>query len=705
MPQSYTQRYRFGRHDLIAIGGVDYRHYSSDKTGHQFRRAYEDDIAEFFSHDQIYELIRHKKLTVEKGHFLPLTIDMKTEGRMIDLTTMTPEQQLKVLWKEDWCVLFLKEEAEDRADRSPEQMRATILRLVGVIQQRHDERQGMKKAPRAGRARTGWREPTPDTLKAWLNLYAKYDGRLNALFDLRWSRSGNTDAKVDERSLDLARKAIQGFADDRQPTTANIISDYRVLLADENARLLASDEEPILDEVSERTIQRMILQVASPAMLAARRGKGEAKRLLHPSRGGAPIYRPLQRIELDEVNFDLMLLLKHAGADEYLTPDQRAAFSRSRVWITASIDIGTKAILAIVIHTTAPSAATALRCLEMTVMDKAEIAAALGTRKPWPMHGFFLSCFTDGGSAFVAKESLLGVKALGAEWVGPPTGNPQFRGTIERVFGTVQRQLPRLFSGRTFANVQERGDYDSEGLASLNVEEFARALTLFVVDVYHTTPHEALHWATPLDHWLQMTEQFPVAPPPDMTLRRHMFGLPLSRVIGDEGITVFGVHYQSERLQKLSYQLGQGKAADIKVSHFDLSAISVRHGNAWITVPNALDDIDLAGVGLDEWIAAWRELARLNADRSSLHAAAAVATLKELRAMGDGAIRRTGLASPIMSIEDMDRFERQFFGQLQYRRDRGPNPGPIDFGSAPDRETPQASTAEGNANRWMIKDI
>ncbi|GEM_PF-6126446 len=160
MQQSHTPRYKFGRHDLIVIGGIDYRPYSFDRTGHQLRRADEDDIAEFFTHDRVYELIRQNKLTVEKGHFLPSTVDMKAEGRMVDLTTMTQQQQLKVLWKEDWCLLFLKEEAEGRTDRSLEQMRAAILRLVGVIQQRHDERLGAKKAPRAGRARTGWREPT-----------------------------------------------------------------------------------------------------------------------------------------------------------------------------------------------------------------------------------------------------------------------------------------------------------------------------------------------------------------------------------------------------------------------------------------------------------------------------------------------------------------------------------------------------------------
>ncbi len=199
MHQVPAPRYRFGRHDLIAIGGIDYRAHSWDKGGHEFRRADEPDVAEYFSHEQIQALMRQDKLTVEKGYFLPSTVEMKKEGRDIDLTTLKPKQRLKVLWKEDWCLLFLKEEAEGRTDRQQEQMDAAILRLIGIIQQRHDERLGAKKAPRAGRVQTGWRAPTSNTLKVWLNLYADYEGRLNGLFDLRWRNSGNTNAKADEQ--------------------------------------------------------------------------------------------------------------------------------------------------------------------------------------------------------------------------------------------------------------------------------------------------------------------------------------------------------------------------------------------------------------------------------------------------------------------------------------------------------------------------
>ena len=153
MPDAHIPHYRFGSHDLITIGAVEYRPRAADKRGHEFRRADDTGVAEFFSHEQIYLLCRKHELIVEKGHFLPSTVEMKKLGREVDLTTLTPQRQLKVLWKEDWCLLFLEEEAEGRTDRTSEQMRATILRLVGVIQERHDDRRrgaNVKKAPRSG---------------------------------------------------------------------------------------------------------------------------------------------------------------------------------------------------------------------------------------------------------------------------------------------------------------------------------------------------------------------------------------------------------------------------------------------------------------------------------------------------------------------------------------------------------------------------
>ncbi len=86
---------------------------------------------------------------------------------------------------------------------------------------------------------------------------------------------------------------------------------------------------------------------------------------------------------------------------------------------------------------------------------------------------------------------------LGIIFVAPQVGQPNKRATVERSFGTTRTQFLPHFSGQTFANVGDKGDYDPGKNASLFVDELAPALVLYDVDVYHNSPHEGLYGETP----------------------------------------------------------------------------------------------------------------------------------------------------------------------------------------------------------------
>ncbi|MCH0781397.1 hypothetical protein, partial [Klebsiella pneumoniae] len=82
-------------------------------------------------------------------------------------------------------------------------------------------------------------------------------------------------------------------------------------------------------------------------------------------------------------------------------------------------------------------------------------------------------------------------------FVAPQVGQPNKRATVERSFGTTRTQFLQHFTGQTFANVTDKGDYDPGANASLFVDELAQALVLYDVDIYHNTPHEGLFGETP----------------------------------------------------------------------------------------------------------------------------------------------------------------------------------------------------------------
>ncbi len=63
--------------------------------------------------------------------------------------------------------------------------------------------------------------------------------------------------------------------------------------------------------------------------------------------------------------------------------------------------------------------------------------------------------------------------------LGSP-GLPHFGGIVERMIGTTMRLMHDELSGTTFSNIEQRGDYDSDGRAVLTMIELNAWLVLAV---------------------------------------------------------------------------------------------------------------------------------------------------------------------------------------------------------------------------------
>src|SRR5208283_2685545 len=73
---------------------------------------------------------------------------------------------------------------------------------------------------------------------------------------------------------------------------------------------------------------------------------------------------------------------------------------------------------------------------------------------------------------------------------------PRYGGHIERGFGTWLTRARRL-KGTTFSNVEQKGDYDSEGRAIMTRAELEKWFTIYVAKVYANTFHKGIK-TTPL---------------------------------------------------------------------------------------------------------------------------------------------------------------------------------------------------------------
>lgn len=73
----------------------------------------------------------------------------------------------------------------------------------------------------------------------------------------------------------------------------------------------------------------------------AREGEAAARKKYRPVLHGLDLTRPLQRVEIDEWQIDLITLMKDSGMFDLLTDEERAAMGldkkKARWWITVAI--------------------------------------------------------------------------------------------------------------------------------------------------------------------------------------------------------------------------------------------------------------------------------------------------------------------------------------------------------------------------------
>jgi putative transposase len=287
------------------------------------------------------------------------------------------------------------------------------------------------------------------------------------------------------------------------------------------------------------------------------------------------------------------------------------------------------------------------------------------------MMGTHETACQDNASQYTGYEYWAANTDLGSEVLFPPAGLPQMRGRLERFFRTMNKGLFSRVDGQTFENVVAKGDYNAEARAVLDIAEIGRIIVRWIVDAYHNQPHDELGGETPRNAWLRLSRDFPPIPPPDEDVSRHIFGVTLERRIGNAGIRVLGLRYQSLELQHLRREFFRRKVL-VRINPADLGYISVRTKSAWITVPCQRSGFD--GVNVTHWLETEQLLRRSNASMAKLDEPIVFQALRDIQSTADAAVKRAGISSPILSSADIAKFERTRFQSFDLAR--GSEDGP-----------------------------
>ena len=236
------------------------------------------------------------------------------------------------------------------------------------------------------------------------------------------------------------------------------------------------------------TVRNRILALSARLVTRERLGKKAANRFL-PLLGSLPgANRPWDIVHVDHTKLDVILV------------DRETRQPMGRAWITLAEDAATRVIVGFHISLDAPSALSVGLCVSQAMLPKESWLACRGILGDWPVWGKPNTIHVDNAKEFRGKMLQRACEEMEVNIHFRRAGTPRDGGRIERLIGTLGRELHRL-PGTTFSNPVQRGEYNSEKEAALTLDELERFVADWIVNVYHAKPHRSLGGKSPIKAW------------------------------------------------------------------------------------------------------------------------------------------------------------------------------------------------------------
>jgi len=659
-----SPRIRFDPTDMIVIAGVSFQIFEQSKRGVILQQIDNSNISRSYAHSEIAALLAAPDTKLKRGYFSESKADSRLSNNDKFLASLPPEAREMVLWKDLVCRTFIAAEEARKVKRTD----GSVKLFSTILQQRVDEAscnaQLVGKSARAGTKTTIRKVPCTRTVLTWVRDYER--SGCNPLSMLRKHRSGASYAKkLSPEDVKLLNDCIWEFLSSERPTLAKVVRDTRDRFREEN-ELRRAAGSPTLNTPSKTEIIRRLKRLDCFQTKVGRHGVNAAEKQMGFYENGLEISHPLQWVEVDEWQIDVLSLLEDAGCLDGITAEERSRLDIGRRWIYLAIDVRTRCIVGFRLSKL-PSAIDAVRTIAMIVMDKTPLAKAAGCGSDWAFSGGCGTISTDMGPAFIADEFRTAVTDIDFNHVTPVAGQPKLRAHVERAFRTFATQLMPMLTGRTFSNPQERGDYPSEARAALTDDDLIKVFIRFIVDIYHNEPHGGLQGETPANAWKRLAKEQGVTAPPDSTAICSVFGIPQQRKIERHGVRVFGIHYQSPEIQGAFLERGS-EPVDIRVDQYDLTHITVCLGGKWHSV-KAVSEV-VWGLSYEEWQDITRQLRLRFKKEAEMSKDVIYRARKAIKQINTDAMKLRRLSPVTVSPADLERAERDLYIGLSVQHDR-----------------------------------
>jgi putative transposase len=504
--------------------------------------------------------------------------------------------------------------------------------------------------------------PVPkSTLNAWVRKLDRSGGDPRALIDGRGK--GLRNSKFTEEELHYQGHFVRRVITLDRTRRAFL---YRVMKAAErkmNAVRIKEGRTP-LDLGSRSHFFSRFKQLPSWVMHYVNHGEAKTRNKYTPVLGAERGY-PGDIFEADEGRLDLVAMLVGLDVWDQLTPEEQEAYRKAsrRFWFSIIVDRATNCVVAFRVHARAPSTDTALAAFEMSTRDKTRSAQLAGCRTPWDMYSGFRQVRLDQANWYQSGRLTGTLTDAGGTKIHPPTGASTLRGTVERIIGVIGALTLESFSGKTFSNVVVRGDIDPRKRAHVDPYRLELVFLRAIVDVYHNVRSKGkLAGMSPRQAWFEGCAMRKPPVPPAGALRRHIYGINLTRIASRQGILLFGSFYYSEQVSK-SFRDKTGEDIHIRVDLMDLGEITMFDGEYTYSVPARSDF--LRGKNFWQITALLHDLDLIDTQEVERSQDVIDEALLFIDQQPEILRMAYGVASPIITQEHLDAVERRIMRPLR----------------------------------------
>lgn len=311
----------------------------------------------------------------------------------------------------------------------------------------------------------------------------------------------------------------------------------------------------------ENTVRNRIYAIDPKLAMKKREGYKLAHRMYSSFEGKFPDGKfPLDVVQIDHTPLDIQLV------------DSTYGKPQGRPYLTLAIDVYSRMITGFYLSYQAPGYFSVSQCLLHSFLSKEDFLQKHQVDGEWNIYGIPHVIHVDNGQDLVSKDMQKVCEDLHITLMKRPVGNPQFGAHVERVFGTISKEVHNL-KGSTFRNVQAKGDYDSLKQATFTLEKLTQWLTHYIINIYHKKIHYGLDMS-PEEKYYQGIfgddENPGTGELPSLLLNKESIEIMLMethyRTVQKSGITLDGITYFSDLLRHwINKKDKQGKKIKLKI--------------------------------------------------------------------------------------------------------------------------------------------